>query len=230
MAQERRTRGPIKGGQAAIVPETGAIPNRPANFKYVSAQLGTTDANQLQWDAQTTGNVTTFVVEWSAGYLFSGVWVQQTVITNTGVANVYTLADQVADRFFRVKAVNAIGNASYWAGPINNRDPQRTVTIKGRFLTPNKQPVLNGQIWMELSGSDTQIDVDGYIRMETTKINAVYEANTGFWEMKVPQSDAVGDRTGKFYFRGANSLGNTEFKTLPGGDDEDVFYTDLVDA
>lgn len=232
MPQGSGTRwGPTKPTQdkTAVVPETGAIPDRPANFKYVSAQLGTSDANQLQWDAESTSDVTTFEVQWSETGDFDGAWNHQTTVTNTGVANVYTIADQVANRYFRVRAINK-GNESYWAGPVANRNPARTVTIKGYFRTPDLKPVSNGQVWMELSGSAAQFDVDYYTRVEATKINARYESETGFWEMKVPQSNTVGDRTGTFYFRGANSLENTDAKVLPDGSEEDVFYTKLVDA
>jgi len=222
-----RVRGvTIPGATAAQVPQTGAIPPRPANLRYISALIGTDDANQLTWDSESTDDVTTWVIESSsAPDMRTSNWETVETVSNAGTANVYTIVSQVSDRWFRVKGRTA-RNDGYYAGPVSNIDPARTITVKGYFLRGDGTPVPGGQVELVFDTSEDQVSDSAYRTYVTQPVIAAYEESTGFWEAKI--STAMGLNV-KIRKKGDGTNESSAAKDLSSSY-EDVFDTELTDA
>ena len=202
------------------------MPSRPSNLRYVSAQLGTEDLNQLLWDAVSTTYVTTWIIETSESYDFSGTWIVLATVANSGADNVYTVSAQVADRWFRIKGRSSIGNDGFYAGPVSNRDPARTITVKGYLGDMRNAALEDGTVEVSLSTTSDQIDISGYRRIITTPITVQVEAGTGFWDVKLLTGTGY---NALFRFRGRGTNEVSGAKVLP-TTGEDVWFSDLANA
>lgn len=215
-----------------VVPQYGAIPPRPAHFKYRSYLSGGTDYNQLEWAAVSTSLVDHFVIEVADTY--NGTFtVLAASVSNDGTAQVYSITSQVSGKWFRIKAVNSVGYESLYAGPIENRKPGRTVTVKGYLKDLNDDPNADGIITVKLNTSSKFITLNGYQTVEIVPEIVQPEADTGFWEIRLFSSnefDADNPVGYLFTLRGKTNIETTVAKVAPDGSSEDVWFSELANA
>ena len=178
------------GTGSAPIPETGPIPPRPADFLFTSNLSGVTDANRVEWASNTVAEVSHWKLYSGTApndetdYDNTSLWTLVTQITNTATANTYSLPDQISNRWFILVPFNSFGNAGKVAGPIENRRPGRTVTVKGYFKDLNGNAVSDGEITVKLSVSSTitSVVLTGHQRVVLSPETITPDA-AGFWEI-----------------------------------------------
>jgi hypothetical protein len=165
MAKIRTVQTGVGEGKV-VVPETGAIPDIPSNFRWNSAK------NQLECDRDSSDAMSggTFHWEWiddptdgsDVIAAAAGSWTYGGSVANPASGDVIiTLPHQVANRWYRIWKKTALALLSYKTLPEQNRKTSRVCVIKFRLGDVIDGAVSGAKIQWYYDTTDTYLTMHG---------------------------------------------------------------------
>lgn len=224
----------IKTGDATIqtgagagkipVPETGAYPTIPTNFRWNELK------NQLECDRDATTAMSggVFHFEYNTDPNATTGWMEITTQGNPASGDVIkTLPDQISDRWYRCWKVTSSGKIGPKTIPIQNRHVIRQCLVRGIIGDMIDTPIAATRVEWTYDTTDRYITMLGD-KVVVVRKNTIYADDYGAWNERIYRS-TVTNLNVKFWILTRQGLRIGPFtKVIP--DALETNFNDLTDV